>query len=118
MRELQLSAAQRKTLLALMARPKAHAGHVRRVRIVLLSAEGVSGREIAERVGISEQQVSRIRARFVAGGVTGLEEQPKAGRKDHAVSAETTERIIQTTLSPPPPGRTRWTTRFWRGNSR
>ena len=112
MRELQLSAAQRKTLLALMARPTAHAGHVRRARIVLLSAEGVAGREIAERVGISEQQVSRIRARFIAGGVAGLEEQPKAGRKDHAVSAEATERIIQTTLSPPPPGRTRWTTRL------
>jgi hypothetical protein len=45
-------------------------------------------------------------------GVQGLAERPKAGRKDHAVSAETTERIVQTTLSPPPAGRTRWTTRL------
>jgi hypothetical protein len=42
----------------------------------------VPGLEIAERVGITKQHVSRIRARFVAGGVDGLAEQPKAGRKD------------------------------------
>jgi transposase len=112
MRDLRLNLTQRKALEALLARRSAHAGHVRRARIVLLSADGVSGREISERVGISEQHVSRIRARFVAGGVVGLEEQAKAGRKDHAVSADTTERIIQTTLSPPPAGRTRWTTRL------
>ncbi len=63
-----LNLTQRKALEALLVRRSAHAGHVRRARIVLLSAEGISGREIAERVGISEQHVSRIRARFVAGG--------------------------------------------------
>jgi transposase len=72
----------------------------------------VPGLEIAERVGITKQHVSRIRARFVAGGVDGLAEQPKAGRKDHAVPAETVEKIVQTTLSPPPAGRSRWTTRL------
>jgi transposase len=85
---------------------------VRRARIILLSADGVSGRDIAERVGISEQHVSRIRARFVTGRVDGLAEQPKAGRQDHAVPSEVVERIVQTTLSPPPAGRTRWTTRL------
>jgi len=115
MREVQLKAAERKALEKLLARHSAHAGHVRRARIILLSADGVSGREIAERVGISTQHVSRIRARFVAGGVEGLEEQRKAGRTDHAVSAEIVERIVQTTLSPPPPGRTRWTTRLLAG---
>ena len=99
----------------MLARRSAHAGHARRARIILLSADGVSGREIAERVGISEQHVSRIRARFVAGRVDGLAEQPKAGRKDHAVAAELVEKIVQTTLSPPPAGRTRWTTRLLAG---
>ena len=116
MRDLRLNLSQRKALEAPLAKRSAHAGHVRRARIVLLSADGISGREIVERVGISEQHVSRIRARFVAGGVPGLEEQPKAGRKD-SVSAETTERIIQTALSPPPAGRTRWTTRLLARNS-
>jgi transposase len=112
MREIQLKPTERKALERLLARRSAHAGHARRARIILLSDDGVSGREIAERVGISEQHVSRIRARFVAGGVEGLAEQAKAGRKDHAVPAEIIERIVQTTLSPPPAGRTRWTTRL------
>jgi transposase len=115
MREVELKAAERKALERLLAKRSAHAGHVRRARIILLSADGVSGREIAERVGISTQHVSRIRARFVKGGVEGLKERPKAGRKDHAVSAEIIDKIVQTTLSPPPPGRTRWTTRLLAG---
>jgi len=109
---LKLNAAERKELERIVGRRSAHAGHVRRVRIILLSTEGLSGLEIAKRVGISVTQVSRIRRRFLDGGVEGLAEQPKAGRKDHAVPAETIERIIQTTLSPPPAGRTRWTTRL------
>ncbi len=44
--------------------------------------------------------------------MAGLAERRRGGRKDHAVAAETIERIIQTTLSPPPAGRTRWTTRL------
>ena len=115
MREIQLKPTERKELERVLARRSAHAGHARRARIILLSADGVSGREIAERVGISEQHVSRIRARFVAGRVDGLAEQPKAGRKDHAVAAELVEKIVQTTLSPPPAGRTRWTTRLLAG---
>lgn len=112
MRDVHLKPSERKALERLLARRSAHAGHVRRARVILLSADGVPGFEIAERVGITKQHVSRIRARFVDGGVDGLEEQPKAGRKDHAVPAETVEKIVQTTLSPPPAGRSRWTTRL------
>ena len=66
MRDLRLNLTQRKALEVLLARRTAHAGHVRGARVVLLSADGISGREIAERVGTSEQHVSRIRAQFVA----------------------------------------------------
>jgi DNA-binding CsgD family transcriptional regulator len=48
----------------IVARPSAPAGLVRRARIVLLSADGVSGTEIAIRLDLSPEQVSRIRARF------------------------------------------------------
>ena len=112
MRDVHLKPSERKVLERLVARRSAHAAHARRARVILLSDEGISGLEIAERVGISKQHVSRIRARFVAGGVDGLAEQPKAGRKDHAVPAETVEKIVQTALSPPPAGRSRWTTRL------
>jgi transposase len=99
-------------LKALIARPSAPAGVVRRARVVLLSATGVSGVEIAAQLDLSPESVSRIRRRFVVAGVEGLFDQPKAGRHDHAVPAETVERILQLALSPPPAGRSRWTTRL------
>lgn len=103
---------QRRELEAIVSRPSAPAGMVRRARVILLSADGVSGREIALRLDLSPEQVSRIRGRFHAEGVEGVSARPKAGRKDHAVPPETVERIVQFAMSPPPAGRSRWTTRL------
>lgn len=103
---------QQAQLDALIARPSAPAGVVRRARVVLLSAAGISGTEIAARLDLSAESVSRIRRRFMDAGVDGLLDQPKAGRRDHAVPAETVERVVQLALAPPPAGRTRWTTRL------
>jgi transposase len=103
---------QRKQLETLIARPSAPAGVVRRARVVLLSAAGASGVAIAGQLDLSPEAVSRIRRRFVQAGVDGLLDQPKAGRRDHAVPADTVERILQLALSPPPAGRSRWTTRL------
>jgi hypothetical protein len=43
-----------------------------------MSADGVAGKEIPNRVGISPEYVSRIRRRFEEIGVTGLTERPRA----------------------------------------
>ena len=94
------------------ARPSERAGVVRRVRVVLLSDDGIIPTEIAQRVGLSIEAVSRIRRRFLDGGVAALAERPKTGRKDHALSDDTVHQIIELALSPPPPGRSRWTTRL------
>ena len=64
------------------------------------------------RLDLSPEAVSRIRGRFAREGVDGLLDRPKAGRRDHAVPAETVEAIVQLALSPPPAGRSRWTTRL------
>jgi transposase len=95
-----------------MARPSAPAGVVRRARVILLSAAGARGKDIAAQLGLSQESVSRIRRRFVEAGVDGLLDQPKAGRRDHAVPVDTVEQILQLALSPPPAGRSRWTTRL------
>jgi transposase len=110
--ELGISAKQRRALESIVARPTAAAGLVRRVRVVLLSADDLAGREIATRLDLSEETVSRIRRRFIDGGVEGLSDRPKAGRKDHAVPSAVVEEIVQLSMSPPPPGRARWTTRL------
>ena len=65
---LSVTKEQRRQLEELAGRRTLKQGHARRVRIVLLAADGVAGVEIARRVGISEFQVSRIR-RFEEGGV-------------------------------------------------
>jgi transposase len=109
---MEIGSKQRRELEALVSRSNATAGLVRRARVVLLSADGVSGREIAGRLALSPEQVSRIRARFSAEGVPGLMARPKAGRKDHAVPAATVEQIVDLAMSPPPAGRSRWTTRL------
>jgi transposase len=80
--------------------------------VVLLSAQGIPGVEIARRLSLSVGQVSRIRKRFERDAVAGLADQPKAGRKDHAVPAEKVERIVTLAVSPPPTGYGRWSTRL------
>ena len=96
----------------MVRRTRQAAALVRRARVVLLTAEGISAIEIAERLDLSPEAVSRIRKRFLDGGIEALHDRPKAGRKDHALTSETIEYIVQLALSPPPQGRWRWTTRL------
>ena len=109
---MKIKSQQRLQLEEIVARPSAPAGLVRRVRVVLLSADGISGREIGVRLDLSAEQVSRIRGRFRAEGVAGLTARAKSGRKDHAVPAATADQIVHLAMSPPPAGRSRWTTRL------
>lgn len=109
---LELTRKVRKALEALLARPTSPSGLARRARVVLLSADGVFRVEIARRLGLTQERVSRVRQRFIESGFEGLADRPKAGRKDHAVPQATIERIVELAMSPPPAGRTRWTTRL------
>jgi transposase len=109
---IKLSPSRRRELQRIVDRPSEAAGLVRRARVVLLSADGIGGREIAVRLDLTPEAVSRIRRRYQRGGVKGLFDRPGRGRKDHAVPGETVERVVQLAMSPPPPGRSRWTTRL------
>lgn len=111
-RELALTARERAALLTLLASPDTSRNHARRIRIVLLSADGLSGVEIALRLRLSAGQVSRIRARFVRRRVEGLADEKHPGRRDHAVSSELVQMIQNLALSPPPDGRKRWSSRL------
>src|SRR6266508_3234952 len=77
------------------------AGLVKRARIVLLAADGLTNLEIAARVGASRTTVIEWRNRYLARGLAGLEDRDRSGRPrelDHAA-------IVTATLSPPPTGR-------------
>lgn len=51
-----------------------------RAQVVLFAAEGVAGREIARRVGLSEQSVCKWRIQFRDHGLDGLVDAPRSGR--------------------------------------
>src|SRR5467141_2742407 len=110
--EIRLKAKQRRALQVIVSRPSEAAGLVRRARVVLLSDDGVPAGEIAMRLGLTAEAVSRIRRRFLHSAVKGLSDRPKAGRKDHALSPETVDKLVHLAMSPPPAGRARWTTRL------
>jgi transposase len=109
-RPISLSDADRGELERLQRAPSAPAGLSRRARAVLLMAQGLTGVEIAERVGYTVVQVSRLRRRFAEEGVAGLQERPRSGRPP-TITARQRARLVALTLKPPGGGRTHWTTR-------
>ncbi len=79
-RALQVSEEQRAEL---ERRVRAHTStqrSVKRARIILMAADGVSGRQIAVAVGISEEYVAMWRRRFSDDGLKGLDDQRRSGR--------------------------------------
>jgi transposase len=109
-RPIEVSVADRAELERLQRASSTPAGFSRRVRAVLLMTQGLSHVEIADRVGYTVVQVSRIRRRFAEGGVAGLRDRPKSGRPT-TITARKRAQIVALTLKPPAAGVTHWTTR-------
>lgn len=109
--KIELSREQRRELETLVTSPTTRIAHARRARVVLLSADGVSGTEIARQLSLSSGQVSRIRGRFRKGGVVALSERPRPGRRDHAASAEQVALVLSLRASPAPEAGKGWSTR-------
>jgi transposase len=72
----------------------------RRSEIVLLSAEGLTQQQIAERLGISRLQVNRWVGRFVSDRVAGLRDAPGRGRKPWLAEAAT-QQVLERAVTPP-----------------
>lgn len=91
----------------------APARDVQRARIVLLSAQGYSGVEIAERVGCSEPTVIRWRTRYAQRGLAGLDDRPRTGAPPTITPAQLWD-ILWRTVNPPPveEGITHWSSRL------
>ena len=53
---------------------------VMRAKVVLLAAEGLSNKEIGERLDLPRQIVSKWRKRFFEKRLAGLQERPRRGR--------------------------------------
>src|ERR1700684_4602354 len=87
-----------------------------RARIVLLAAEGLTGPQIAERVGCTEPTVIKWRRQYAEDGLAGLEDAPRPGGPKTVLTEEATSMILSATVTPPPEalrsaGVTHWSSR-------
>ncbi len=107
---IELTADEREVLERFVRRRKTAQQLAQRSRVVLLSAEGHSNREVAWKVGIHETTVCKWRRRFLEKRLDGLfdESRPGAPRK---ISDKTVERIVTMTLESTPSDATHWSTR-------
>ena len=89
---IQLTRAERQTLLAWQRATTISAGLARRARIVLLLADGMTITDIAATVGMSRRHVYKWLQRFVQEGVEGLTDKPGRGHRHVPPASGLTER--------------------------
>ncbi len=106
---VNVKAADRGRLAAIVANRNSPQKHVWRARIVLLTADGLGTAEIMRRTGKSKSVVWRWQERFMQAGVDGLlRDKTRPSRKpplDRSVIA----RVIDLTAGSPPGEATHWT---------
>lgn len=85
-------------------------GLVRRARIVLLAADGMPNRAIAERLDLSPQMVCKWRKRYLQQGLAGLHDELRPGRP-RTISDEAVAMLVRKTIETKPQDGTHWTIR-------
>lgn len=108
-RQIDLTPSQRDELNAFANRPTTPQRMARRARTILLRAGGATQEETAAKVGFSRVSVGHWERRFLAGGVGGLNEAKRPGRKP-SLPASVKKEIVDEATRPPAP-RKRWTLR-------
>ena len=81
-----------------------------RARIVLLSAEGESNTDIAERLGLSKPTVGIWRKRYVTQRIAGLYDEPRPGGP-RSIRDEQVATLLRKTLKTKPKDGTHWSCR-------
>lgn len=83
---------------------------VRRAKIVVMSADGLDNKGIAEKLGLSRDTVGKWRSRFLRQGLAGLYDEPRPGGP-RSISDEQVASLIRRTLHTKPKDGTHWTCR-------
>ena len=99
---IHLSSEARAALQGLVRRRTTSVRVVERCRIVLLAADGLQDKQIAERMSVAPLMASRWRHRFLTQGVAGLvKDAPRPGRTPTITAEQVAEVIAKTTQSTP-----------------
>src|SRR2546428_10662150 len=107
---LMVSAAERRTLEAIVRSGTIEARLSRRARAILLLAEGASVRSTARQVGLAPRMVQHWKHALLAHRVAGLRDAPRAGRPKRIMLAKEA-RILAHTQQHPPVPLTHWSSR-------
>src|SRR5438445_4873555 len=110
---LELAAKDRRQLKAMMAGgAQMTSRRWRRIRTLLLLANGLSARAAAEAVGTHPREARRVGHRYRAGGLeAALGEDPRPPQPRLLDSTQHAA-VIAMVCGPPPVGRARWTVRL------
>ncbi len=108
--KIELSTQDRDYLESLSRRRNAPAKEVERAKIVLLAADDMSNKSIAEQLGVKNHTVGHWRKRYAQGGIAALSELPRSGRPP-TVSDQQISEVVRLTLEEKPQASTHWSTR-------
>jgi len=87
-----------------------------RARIVLACAQGRDNKEVAAALGCHPATAGKWRSRFIAGGLAGLSDEERSGRRV-TVTDEQVEAVIVATLEETPKDATHWSRASMAGRS-
>lgn len=109
--KIELDAKVERELQALSRRGRVQARIQQRAKVVLLAAQGLQNKDIAEQVDLDRRQVALWRQRFLDGGVPAvMQDAPRPGRA-RSVTADVESHIVNKTLHDKPIAATHWSTR-------
>jgi transposase len=108
---ITLNPEQRAALERVARQRSVSARLVERTRIVLLAAEGLENKQIAERMSVTQEKAARWRSRFLAGGIAALEKDAPRPGKPRIITTPTVKKVVEMTLHQKPPNATHWSTR-------
>jgi transposase len=108
--EIEVSAADRARLEAIVADRNSPQKHVWRARIILATAEGCGTAAVMRRAGVSKPCVWRWQERFMTDGVDGLLHDKTRPARIPPLPKAVVEAVVTRTLGEAPPdGATHWT---------